>query len=53
VGPAVTGFLVDRTGSFYSAFALAIGFSLLGVIAWTIVIPRITVVVWGVRAGLA
>jgi MFS family permease len=53
VGPAVTGFLVDRTGSFYSAFALAIGFSLLGVIAWTIVIPRITEVGWGVRAGLA
>ena len=27
-GPAITGFLVDRTGSFYSAFALAIGVSI-------------------------
>jgi MFS family permease len=45
-GPAITGFLVDRTGSFQSAFALAIGFSLLGVLAWTIVIPRITQVSW-------
>lgn len=47
VGPAITGFLVDRTGSFYSAFALAIGVSLLGVLAWTMVIPRIVPVKWG------
>ena len=46
-GPAITGFLVDRTGSFYSAFGLAIGVSLLGVLAWTIVIPRIVPVAWG------
>ena len=46
-GPAITGFLVDRTGSFYSAFGLAIGVSLLGVLAWTIVIPRIEPVRWG------
>jgi MFS family permease len=45
-GPAITGFLVDRTGSFYSAFALAIGVSLLGVLAWTIVVPRISQVEW-------
>jgi MFS family permease len=45
-GPAITGFLVDRTGSFYSAFVLAIGFSLLGVLAWTIVIPQIVEVNW-------
>jgi MFS family permease len=50
VGPAITGFLVDHTGSFYSAFALAIGFSLLGVLAWTIVIPRIVEVSWSSRA---
>jgi MFS family permease len=45
-GPAITGFLVDRTGSFYSAFALAIGISLLGVLAWTIIVPRIEQVEW-------
>jgi len=53
VGPAITGFLVDHTGSFYSAFVLAIGFSLLGVLAWTIVIPRITEVTWSARAPIA
>ena len=51
-GPAITGFLVDRTGSFYSAFVLAIGFSLLGVLAWTIVIPRITEVKWNEALAL-
>ena len=51
-GPAITGYLVDRTGSFYSAFGLAIGVSLLGVLAWTIVIPRIEPVLWG-RAATA
>jgi len=50
-GPAITGFLVDSTGSFYSAFALAIVFSLLGVLAWTIIIPRIVQVEW--RSGAA
>ena len=50
-GPAITGFLVDRTGSFYSAFALAIGVSLVGVLAWTVVIPRIEQVRWGVAVA--
>jgi MFS family permease len=45
-GPAITGFLVDRTGSFYSAFGLAIAVSLVGVLAWTVVIPRIEPVRW-------
>ncbi|HMA04262.1 MAG TPA: MFS transporter [Gemmatimonadaceae bacterium] len=53
VGPAITGFLVDRTGSFYSAFALAVGFSLLGVLAWTIIIPRIAEVAWSAPASVA
>jgi MFS family permease len=53
VGPAITGFLVDSTGTFYSAFVLAIGFSLLGVLAWTIVIPRIAEVTWSSRATVA
>jgi MFS family permease len=52
-GPAITGYLVDRTGSFYSAFGLAIGVSLLGVLAWTVVIPRIGPVVWGRAASVA
>jgi len=46
-GPAITGFLVDRTGSFSTAFGLAIGISLLGVVSWTLIIPRIAQVDWG------
>ncbi|MBA3831873.1 MAG: MFS transporter [Chthoniobacterales bacterium] len=45
-GPAITGYLVDKTGSFASAFGLAIAFSLLGVLAWTVVISRIEPVRW-------
>ncbi len=52
-GPAITGFLVDRSGSFYSAFALAIGVSLVGVLAWTVVIPRISEVQWSGDAAAA
>jgi MFS family permease len=47
VGPAITGYLVDQTGSFASAFMLAIAVSLVGVLAWVIVIPRIEQVEWG------
>lgn len=46
-GPAITGFLVDRTGNFSTAFGLAIGISLLGVVSWTLIIPRIAQVDWG------
>ena len=33
-GPALTGFLVDRSGHFFSAFALAAGISLAGALVW-------------------
>jgi|KBSMisStaDraftv2_1062788.scaffolds.fasta_scaffold05159_5 MFS family permease len=33
-GPALTGFLVDRSGHFFSAFALAAGISLAGAVVW-------------------
>lgn len=48
-GPAITGVLVDRTGTFYSAFMLAIVISMVGVLSWTVIIPRIAPVVWGER----
>lgn len=47
-GPAITGFLVDSSGSFYSAFVLAIAISLLGVLSWTVIVPRIAPVQWSV-----
>jgi MFS family permease len=33
-GPVLTGFLVDRSGHFFSAFALAAGISLAGALIW-------------------
>jgi MFS family permease len=45
-GPAITGLLVDRSGTFSSAFILAIAISLVGTLAWTTIIPRIEQVAW-------
>ncbi|HEX9472741.1 MAG TPA: MFS transporter [Steroidobacteraceae bacterium] len=52
--PALTGFVVDRTGEYYWAFAIAAGAALLGSLAYGVVIPRIEPVEWQVdrtRAG--
>jgi MFS family permease len=44
--PAITGLLVERTGEFYSAFMLAAGMSLIGLIAWTLALPPIAPIRW-------
>ncbi len=49
VGPAITGLMVDRTGHFYSAFALAIAVALIGVVSWIAVVPRIAPLDWTTR----
>jgi MFS family permease len=46
IAPAITGFIVDRTGSFYLAFALAGAIALLGAVAWGLVIPRVEALRW-------
>jgi MFS family permease len=46
LAPAVTGLLVERTGEFYSAFMLAAAISLMGLIAWTVALPRIEPIRW-------
>ena len=46
VGPIITGFVVDRTGQFSAAFAIAAAVSLTGVISWGLIIRRIEPVVW-------
>jgi cyanate permease len=43
VGPAVSGFIVDRTGNFNAAFTLAAGVTAVGAFAWTFGIRRATV----------
>jgi MFS family permease len=44
--PLITGWIVDVTGSFVSAFALAAGVSLLGVIAFGFVVRKIAPLTW-------
>jgi MFS family permease len=53
VGPIVTGYLVDRTGNFYFAFVLTIIVALIGMFAWTVVVPRIEPLPWPAGAALA
>jgi len=36
IGPALTGFLVDRSGHFFSAFAVAAAISVLGAVVWAV-----------------
>jgi len=46
VGPLVTGFVIDRTGDFFWAFAIACAVTLVGVVAWGAIIPRIAPLTW-------
>ena len=47
--PALTGILVDQTGQFELAFALAAAVNLLGLVGWVWVLPPIAPLDW---AGL-
>lgn len=51
VGPIITGFLVDSTGGFSTAFAVAAGVALLGMLGWGVIIPRIAMVGWSREAA--
>ncbi len=46
IAPTITGFLVDRTGSFELAFGISAGVSLLGFIGWVLVLPSIAPLRW-------
>jgi MFS family permease len=48
VAPALTGWLVDRGGGFGSAFAVAAGVALFGVVCWGILIGRVEPIRWPV-----
>jgi MFS family permease len=53
LGPILTGWLVDWTGNFASAFIVAAGISLLGACAFGLVIPRIKTLSWPDQTGVA
>jgi MFS family permease len=47
VAPALTGFVVDRTGNFFWPFAITAAMALLGAISWVLVVGPVKTVVWG------
>lgn len=46
VAPALTGFLVERTGRFESAFLIAAGIGALGFLGWVVMIARVEPIQW-------
>jgi cyanate permease len=46
IGPALTGFLVDRTGNFAVALAIAAVISIAGGCAWVFVVGRVEPIRW-------
>ena len=46
VAPVITGVLVDRTGLFDVAFALAAAVNVLGFIGWVVLLPRVAPISW-------
>ena len=44
--PIITGYVVDRTGTFGLAFAIAAGVSLAGILGWAVIIRRVEAIDW-------
>jgi len=51
VAPALTGFIVESTGHFTTAFVLAAGVSMLGLVGWVFMVPRIAELRWDPTQG--
>jgi len=49
--PLITGFVVDRTGSFFWAFPIACAVTVFGIFAWGIMIPRVAPLDWSESRG--
>ena len=52
LAPVITGILVDATGNFTSAFALASVVNVLGVLGWVLILPRISPLRWGAEGAV-
>jgi MFS family permease len=53
IAPAITGVLVDRTGLFNVAFALAAGVNVLGLVGWVLMLGKIAPIQWSPAARAA
>jgi hypothetical protein len=49
IGPALTGFVLDKTGGFLAPFAITVAMLILGFISWVPVVGRIEEVSWASR----
>ena len=46
VAPALTGFVVGRTGHFYWAFAILLAVTIMGTLSWVFLVGPVEQVVW-------
>lgn len=46
VAPLITGYVIDQTGSFFWAFAVACAVTVAGIFAWGVMIPRVAPLSW-------
>jgi MFS family permease len=46
VAPAITGVLVDQTGRFGAAFAIAAAINVFGLVGWVFILPKIVPLKW-------
>ncbi len=51
IAPWLTGTLVDLTGRFTMAFLLASAVSLLGLVGWLVLVPKVQAIDWGFAPG--
>lgn len=51
--PLITGLVVDRTGQYFWAIALACAITLFGIVAWTVMIPKIAPLDWSGKKATA
>jgi MFS transporter, ACS family, D-galactonate transporter len=49
IGPALTGFMVERTGTFTAAMTITTLLTILGGLAWLCIVGRVEQVKWGTR----
>jgi MFS family permease len=53
IAPALTGVMVDATGTYWSAFVLIGLVYILGVVGWVILLPKVAPIPWGAASPQA
>jgi MFS family permease len=49
LGPALTGFVLQETGSFFAPFAITASICVIGLIAWTLIVGRVELIQWSLH----